>query len=249
MFAVISDIHGNLEALHAVLRDISRRRIKEIFCLGDIIGYGPNPRECLQLSRRFQCSVRGNHEEAVLFYAEDFNEKARQAILWTRDQLGSVEFKREENMELWNFVGDMKEKERVEGMELVHGSLRQPTKDYLLPRDIRDNRKMSEIFSLMKEKLCFCGHSHIAGVFFEDLEFLNSREGSGKVLLDGRKAIINVGSVGQPRDGDNRACYVTVEGNEVCFRRLRYNMKRTMEKIFSIKELPDFFAYRLERGR
>ena len=109
MFAAISDIHGNLEALEVALVDIERRSIQTVFCLGDVIGYGPDPRECLKMLFASEVAIMGNHEEAVMFYGEDFNPKARASLEWTKDQLNSTDHDRTENYDLWNFLGTMQQ--------------------------------------------------------------------------------------------------------------------------------------------
>lgn len=247
--AIISDIHANIEALDVVKADIDKRGITEILCLGDIIGYGPNPREAIQVARVSRFSLLGNHEEAVLFHAEDFNAKARRAIDWTRDQL-NASTNREENHALWDYLGDLK-KEVTEGNILyVHGSPRQPTREYVLPSDLKDQEKMSEIFEGF-ESICFCGHTHIPGVFNEGgTKFSYARQLKNEfVITHSEKVLINVGSVGQPRDSDNRACYVTIEGDVVRWHRLDYDFKKTMEKIKAIDHLADYLADRLRDGR
>ncbi len=253
MKAIISDIHANLEALEKVIEDIDRRSIQEIFCLGDIIGYGPNPRECIEICRRAQWSLLGNHEEAVLFHAEDFNAKARRAVDWTRNQLNSSEFDRVKNNALWDYLGELKKKKREGDILYVHGSPRQPTREYVLPKDAEDTEKMSEIFEGFG-RVCFAGHTHIAGVFYPNkdaYEFRYAAQIGNEYRLDNGvgKVFINVGSVGQPRDGDNRACYITMDEEIVRFHRLEYDYKKTMKKIYEIEDLADYLAKRLEEGR
>ena len=105
--AIISDLHANIEALSAVLEHISSQKVQDIVCLGDVIGYGPNPRDCIKIVKNARFCLMGNHEEAVMFYGEDFNEKARQALEWTKEQLNSPQFDRSENYEMWNFLGGL----------------------------------------------------------------------------------------------------------------------------------------------
>ena len=247
--AIVSDIHANLEACTAVLEHIRSQGIREIICLGDVIGYGPNPRECLELAYDFEFCLMGNHEEAVLFYAEDFNEKARRAIEWTKERLNSGEYDKERNFRLWNFLDGMERSRVRAGVLMVHGSPRNPTKEYLLPQDVRSPEKLQSVFSTMKQDLCFCGHSHVPGVFTEDLEYRAVHKDTGEFEPDGRKTIVNIGSVGQPRDGDVRACYVTYDGTRVRYFRVEYDYRKTMEKIRKIDSLPGFLADRLARGR
>jgi diadenosine tetraphosphatase ApaH/serine/threonine PP2A family protein phosphatase len=249
LVALVSDVHANLEAFRAVLEDISSRMIRDVYCLGDVIGYGPNPRECIELASKLRLTLRGNHEEAVLNYAEDFNEKARSAIDWTRNQLNSRDFDRETNYRIWNFLDETKEAHTLSGSLLVHGSPRQPTREYVMPQDVRQPSKLRAIFSAFQARLCFCGHTHLPGVFTEDLQHRPAKALGGEWQPDGQKAIVNVGSVGQPRDGDARACYATYDGVKVRWYRVEYDVKTTMAKIRAIPELPDYLAERLGRGR
>ena len=254
MIALISDIHANMEALSVVMEDIKNRgNIETIYCLGDVIGYGPNPRECIEIvQKECEFTLCGNHEEAVLFNAEDFNPKARRAIDWTRDQLNSSEYDKEKNYELWDFLGELKKRYREGKFLYVHASPRQPTREYVLPRDAKDHNKMTSIFQEFEgSQICFVGHTHIPGVFTDDFQFRYARDIDNRFDLssyDG-KILINVGSVGQPRDGDNRACYAILDGDIVEWVRLSYDIKTTMAKIREIEDLAEYLAVRLEEGR
>ncbi len=247
--AIISDLHANVEALSVVMDHIAGQGVDEIVCLGDVIGYGPNPREALTMARPSRFCLMGNHEEAVLFYGEDFNPKARAALEWTKEQLNSPEYDRTDNYELWNFLGNLRETVVEGDIMYVHGSPRVPTKEYMVPSDTKNPEKMREVFSLIPS-LCFVGHSHIPGVYTEDLRFLSpGKSGTTYVHDPATKALINVGSVGQPRDGDPRASYVISDGRRVTFFRLDYDVKTTMEKIYAIPGLPNYLADRLIVGR
>lgn len=247
--AIISDIHANLEALQAVLKDIESQGITEVVCLGDIIGYGPDPRECIKLGMTFGFTLQGNHEEAILFQAIDFNIDARASIDWTRDQLNSKKFPMQENHSLWNFLGDLIVS-RTEGDVLyVHGSPRIPTREYVLPHDIYNVTKMEEIFAQI-ERVCFCGHTHQPGIFTDDLKFFFPQLVENSLVLEDRKYLINVGSVGQPRDGDNRACYVMFDGDRrVIFRRVPYDIGTTVQKVLKTGKLSQRLAERLKKGK
>lgn len=253
MIALISDIHANLEALTVVIDDIKQRSVDSVYCLGDVIGYGPNPRECIEIVQK--CSefiLCGNHEEAVLFNAEDFNPKAKRAIDWTRNCLNSEQYDEEKNYELWDFLGELKKKVREDKILYVHASPRQPTREYVLPKDTRDRAKLESIFKEFEGcEICFVGHTHIPGVFTEDLQFSYSRQLENTFDVSSRpgKKLINVGSVGQPRDGDNRACYVLFDGQTVQWVRLEYDFKTTMAKIREVEDLAEYLAVRLEEGR
>jgi len=247
--AILSDVHGNLEALTAVMEDIESRGIEEIICVGDVVGYGPNPVECLKVARSFKLSILGNHEEAVLFRAgsKDFRARAEMAIEWTKKQL----FEADAGVarESQEFLHSLQETYQ-EGNELyVHGSPRQPLRDYVYPKDVRNAAKMEEIFAQI-EKFCFCGHTHLPGVFQDGSRFIHPEDLSMGVYLPGEeKVMVNVGSVGQPRDGDRRACYVTFDGDVIVFRRVEYNIDVTIRKVYATKELDRTLGDRLRAGK
>lgn len=251
MIAFISDLHSNMEAINAVLRDIEKQGIDRIICLGDVIGYGPEPVEALRLVKTWEACLRGNHEEAVLYVAEDFNEKARVALDWTRDQLNDPSVPREERYEFWGLLSDhMLEKHHLENALLVHGSPRDPIREYMLPRDAQNKQKMGEVFEAQDRQACFVGHSHIPGVYLQSGGFASpDRIPKGMKLPKGEKVIVNVGSVGQPRDGDNRASYVTYDGESIWFHRVEYDYETTMNKILNSGGLPQYLADRLKVGR
>jgi len=225
--AVISDIHSNLEALAAVLEDIRKRGIREIICLGDIVGYGPNPKECIDLAKKFKLTILGNHDEAALWseQTEYFNPLARDAVDWTR---GVLEDPKDSfrNNKRWGFLGDLQRTYSENSCLYVHGSPRRPVKEYIFPEDIANNSKMSDIFSRI-EHVCFIGHTHMPGIFTDDMSFQPPQEVFNNFQIDGGKTVINVGSVGQPRDGDNRACYVILDGSISKPRSRRYTKLRS----------------------
>lgn len=250
MQAIISDIHSNIEALSAVLQQMEQLGVKEIYCLGDVIGYGPNPRTCLGMAQNFHGCLRGNHEEALLSSAEDFNTKARQALEWTKDRLNSDAYSWEENKVFWNFVDSLPSLILTDDFMLVHGSPRDRVHEYVTPEDSQNPEKMATLFSLMERPLCFIGHSHIPGVYTEDGRFISpSEQPDGFSLASGARAIVNVGSVGQPRDGDPRSSFVTYENGTIRFHRVEYDVDLTMDKIVATGELPIFLAARLKEGR
>ena len=251
MKAIISDIHGNLEGLEAVLADIQGKGIKEIYCLGDIVGYGPNPRECIDLVMELELCLLGNHDQGALFDPEGFNAGAERAIFWTRKMLETGDPKGNERR--WEFLGELPRMKRDGSFLYVHGSARNPLNEYVFPEDIYNQRKMERIFGLV-DRFCFQGHTHIPGVFTEDLNFLAPEEIEFEYRLGDQKALINVGSVGQPRNGDNRSSYVVLEsdGNgagTVRFQRVPYDFETTAQKIYAIPELDNFLGDRLRDGR
>ena len=249
--AIVADIHANIEALTTVLDHAAGKGITRVVCLGDIIGYGPNPRECLKLLFRSEVAIMGNHEEAVMFYGEDFNPKAKASLEWTKDQLNSSAYDRTENYDLWNFLGTMQQVVEDGDVMYTHGSPRQPTREYVVPQDARNREKMQGIFDLMK-RVCFIGHSHIPHIYSSDMKHASPDAVNGAIdlrKLGDRKVLVNVGSVGQPRDGDVRTSYVTFDGNIVRFHRLDYDHKTTVDKIYGNPLLPKFLGDRLLVGR
>jgi predicted phosphodiesterase len=246
--AIISDIHANLVALEAVLSELERQEVDSIYCLGDVIGYGPQPRECLAKSRSFELNLLGNHEEAVLYEPIGFNARAKSAVDWTKDQLRVAELTQDEKREIWNFLGDMPAR-HVEGDVLyVHGSPRDPTREYVFVSDIRNPAKITEIFEAQEQRTSFAGHTHTAGVFTEDCEFLHPSQIGNRYQVGERKVLINVGSVGQPRDGDPRGSYVIFDGEIVEFHRVKYDVEEAIRR-FRETPLPEELALRLIEGR
>jgi predicted phosphodiesterase len=248
--ALISDIHSNREALNAVLEDIRSQGVSEIYCLGDVIGYGPNPRECVDNALRFRVCIMGNHDQAALFDPDGFNPVALQAIYWTRDQLDSGPGGPNAANRRWDFLGELPRSHVEPGMLFVHGSPREPTNEYVFPEDVYNQRKMDNLFNRI-EKHCFQGHTHIPGVFTarNDFEFLTPEDCDYQYKLNDDKVMVNVGSVGQPRDGDTRACYVILDDKTVIFRRVEYPFVATADKIYEQPDLDNMLGDRLKEGR
>ncbi len=253
--AVISDIHGNLEALTAVLADIDTRGIKTVLCLGDVLGYGPQPKECLDLVlSRCKITMMGNHDFAVMFQPNNFNAAAESAAYWTRQQL-EEESDKEVRDRRWGFLGTLPVKVVLPADQcplgptvLTHGSPRRPVNEYVFPDDIYNNpNKLQGLFDRI-ENVCLVGHTHMPGVFLPSPDFYTPDELGGTYKLDG-KALINVGSVGQPRDRDTRAGYAVLEKNLVRFIRLTYEVETTVAKVHAIRELDDYLGNRLREGR
>jgi predicted phosphodiesterase len=258
MFAIISDIHSNLEALTTVLADIEKRGIETIYCLGDVVGYAANPKECLDLViEKATASVIGNHDYAVLYEPTNFNLGAEQATYWTRESL-EAETETDKNKKRWNYLGTQQMRwtlERELGgvkacLDFVHASPRRPINEYLFPDDVYTTpSKINALFERVKH-ICFIGHTHLPGVFLEDPDFYTPEELGGTYpLVENEKAIINVGSVGQPRDKDNRASYVYILDSEVHFVRLEYDYETAAKKIYETQQLDNFEGDRLFDGR
>ena len=255
--AIISDVHGNAEALRTVLADIESRGITRILSLGDIIGYGPEPLACVDLVRqKCQWSLMGNHDFGVLYEPTNFNPGAESAAFWTREQ-----FDAEPNDALrrdrYDFLGKLRVRlvdtapDARTHVLYVHGSPRRPINEYIFPDDVSTAPdKLVTIFERVT-RLCFVGHTHFPGVFTDEPDFYPPAELTDATykFIDDEKAIINVGSVGQPRDMDPRASYVILYPDRVQFVRVPYNIDVTASKIRAIPQLNDWLADRLYEGR
>jgi len=247
--AIVSDIHGNLDALNAVLEDIESQKVDRIFCLGDVVGYGPNPRECVDIVRNFDLCILGNHDQAALLDPEGFSYGAEQAIFWTRKQLESGD-DRQAALDRWHFLCNLPRTHIEEHNRMfVHGSARNPLCEYVFPEDIYNPKKLEKIFSLIPG-VCFQGHTHVPGIFHENQKFESPVDLENFAFRFGNtKTMVNVGSVGQPRDGNNRSCYVILEEDQLEFRRVSYPVEVVVEKIYAIEDLDNSQGDRLLEGR
>jgi diadenosine tetraphosphatase ApaH/serine/threonine PP2A family protein phosphatase len=258
MFAVISDIHSNLEALTAVLDDIEKHGIETIYCLGDVVGYGPNPGECLDLIiERTKWCVLGNHDYAVFYEPTNFNYAAEQASFWTREVMEAAG-PNEQSRKWWRFLGILPMRRslrtrlggRIVTFDFVHASPRRPINEYIFPDDVYTNPVKVRVLFDRVSHICFVGHTHVPGVFLNEPDFyLPDELNNVYPIVDGEKAIINIGSVGQPRDKDWRASYAYVEEDRLHFVRVEYDVDKTVEKIKAVEQLDDFHADRLKEGR
>lgn len=264
--AIISDLHGNMPALDVCVADALERGARRFVCCGDTVGYGAQPREALDLVMRLcvpdaklpdgtplepGLCLRGNHEDALLSTAEDFNPKARAAIEWTHREI-SEGGGRDRGYAYWDFIAELQPMLCDEVAMFAHGSPREPVREYLLPRDITDAPKMEANFASMQRDVCFVGHSHVPAVYYEDGRLYQPKDTEGPYDLGlgpGRRAIVNVGSVGQPRDGDPRLSYVLFDGLTVQFVRCEYDHEAAAQRIRQVAELPDYLADRLAVGR
>jgi diadenosine tetraphosphatase ApaH/serine/threonine PP2A family protein phosphatase len=268
--ALISDLHANEPALEVALADARARGVERFVCLGDVIGYGARPRQCLDWVMRLcvpeprdplarpdsaplypGLCLLGNHEYALLATAEDFNPKARAAIEWTREELNRGD-DRAANYDYWEFLDRLVPAMSDEVAMFAHGSPRDPVREYLLPRDVQNPEKMAVNFLSMERDVCFVGHSHVPAVYYQDGRLYRPRGSEGPYALEvgpGSRAIVNVGSVGQPRDGDPRLSYVVFDGRTVHFVRLEYDHAAAAAAIRAQPELPDYLAERLALGR
>jgi diadenosine tetraphosphatase ApaH/serine/threonine PP2A family protein phosphatase len=246
-FALISDLHANLEALEAVLAKIDELGIEEIACLGDIVGYGADPLPVARLvMRRCAWSIQGNHDWGLFHDLDDFNPLAREALVYNRHLLqpGLLRFGRGA---VWEYLRRLPQRMEAHGFLFCHGSPRDPVMEYVLKSDgFLEPEKLERIFAHV-DRPCFVGHTHWPGVHTPDFQFHQATDERRRFRLDG-PCIVNVGSVGQPRDGDPRACFVAVDGDLVEFHRVPYELRRTQAKILAAGLHPAL-AERLARGK
>jgi diadenosine tetraphosphatase ApaH/serine/threonine PP2A family protein phosphatase len=240
-YALLSDIHANLTAFKAVLKDIERQGgVEEVWCLGDIVGYGPQPGRCIELLKRTKHTcIAGNHDLAAIGRLElsNFNPDAATAIRWTVEQLTDADV---------DFLAALPTVTEREGFTLVHGSPREPVWEYLVSISAA-----KESFTHYKTRFCLVGHSHMPLVFKQEeggASFIPFAEDIGLVLGRGR-LIVNPGSVGQPRDGDPRASYAIYdsEAGVVRLHRVSYDIGEVQLKMMK-NNLPVRLSVRLGKG-
>lgn len=236
---VVSDIHSNLTALEAVLQEAAGS-FDQIWSLGDVVGYGPWPNECISLLSQYEhVAIPGNHDYAVLgrISLEDFNREARNANLWTRQQLSDSSRR---------YLEQLPETITVEAFTLAHGSPRSPIWEYLF---YATSARAS--FEHFDTPVCLVGHTHVPIIFAETADaaqVLPPQEGATVVLDEGRY-IINPGSVGQPRDGDPRAAFMLLDLDQRSFthRRVAYDIAVTQGQMRQLGFSPRLIA-RLDFG-
>ncbi|HIN09952.1 MAG TPA: metallophosphoesterase [Phycisphaerales bacterium] len=251
--AIISDIHGNLEALISVLADIDQRDVGRIVCLGDILGYGPNPTECVDLvADRCEWSLLGNHDYGALYEPTNFNAAAEKAAYWTRAQFDGEKDK-EVAARRWEFLGGLRVRTLMDDFLCVHGTPRRPINEYLFPDDaINSPVKMKQIFDRIPFH-SMSGHTHIPGIFTSEPDFYPPEDCEDGIFKyeNEEHIIINPGSVGQPRDGDERSSYAILDGDSfsVEFFRLEYDIESVCEKIYAVQDLSNWLGDRLREGK
>ena len=239
--AVVSDIHSNLHALEAALATIEAEAPDELWCLGDVVGYGPRPNECCAaIAGRADLCLAGNHDLVVLGTLDmsDFAGEAAAAALWTRGVLED---------EARSFLAPLEPQAKRDGVALFHGSGRDPVWEYVLSDDA-----VWWTFQATPEPLVLVGHSHVPLMISFDGEVLEGglAEDGAEVDLSGKRWLLNPGSVGQPRQGDPRAAYLLLDldAQRATFRRAEYDVERTQSEMREA-ELPEMLAARLALGQ
>ncbi|MBU4304171.1 MAG: metallophosphatase family protein [Candidatus Omnitrophica bacterium] len=238
-YGIFSDVHGNLEALEAVLKAYKHESIDRFICLGDIVGYGADPSQCLSAIQRLNADIiAGNHDWGVAGISiEAFNIYAKEAILWTRERLSAKDKEFLEHLPL-QYID--------ENIECVHGALHHPD---IFPY-LHTIEQAREDFNLMKRPVAFLGHTHIPQVFTFAAGKAQALRRQRVLLSVGKLCICNVGSVGQPRDGIPLASYCIFDTKKklVEIKRIKYNIIQAQSKIKDAC-LPEFLATRLGQGR
>ena len=239
-YAIVSDVHGNLEALETVLDNLQRTGYDLLLCLGDLVGYGPNPNECCQLIRETNgVVIAGNHDWAAVGKTgiEYFNTFARMAIRWTSEVLSEENKAYLKGLPLRWIEGDIL---------MVHSAPSEPSLwNYVLSPE-----EACQEFRTFSERICLIGHSHQPVLFTQQEDGCHKMGFEGLKLNPDLRYIVNVGSVGQPRDGDFRAaaCIYDTKRGFMELKRYAYDVRRTQEKMAEVK-LPVYLADRLALGR
>ena len=238
-YAIFGDIHANLEALETVLYDASEQDCTDYVCIGDIVGYNANPVECLNKVRDMGCPVvKGNHDEEAIQNTplDGLNPLAKQAMEWTRAQLS------EEDCQ---WLRDLKFVRQVRDFTIVHATLDTPSGWTY----VTNKFDAMASFGYQFTQLCFYGHTHTPKIY-QKAESVSMMDELETTLEKGIKYFINVGSVGQPRDGDWRSSYAVydVESKTVKIRRLEYDIQKAQKKIIDAG-LPEMLAHRLALGK
>jgi diadenosine tetraphosphatase ApaH/serine/threonine PP2A family protein phosphatase len=252
--AILSDIHGNLEAAQAVIADIRAQGIRRTINLGDTVGYGPDPEACIDLVQ-VACTLNlcGNHDYAVLHDAEGFNPIARAAVDFVRERLQPKPDSphHADMLRRWQFLENLETLFEEGEIEAMHASPRQPITEYVLPSDPEmDPQKVRDIFAAMSHRAAFIGHTHFPGIIEEGQDFfLMPQMFQWVYRLGSARALVNVGSVGQPRDRDTRCCYISYDGEVVRYRRVEYDIEKTVRKVRESQGLHEICGLRLREGR
>ena len=246
-FAIISDLHSNLEAVEAVFARISELGVDDVVCLGDVVGYGADPLPVAALvMQRCKWTILGNHDWGLSHALDDFNPLAREALVYARRQL-KPSWLRPGRRAVHDWLKGLPDRMEDFGYRFYHGSPRDPVMEYVMKSDgFLEPEKMQQLFTHV-DGPCFVGHTHWPGVHRPDFRFTQATDEEREFALDG-PCICNVGSVGQPRDGDPRASFAVVRGDRMQIERVPYDFRRTQAKILAAGLHPAL-AERLARGK
>ncbi len=240
-FAFFSDVHANLAALKAVILDFQTEKVDRIFFLGDAVGYGPNPNECVELIDQIsEIKLMGNHDYAALglMVTDYFNQYAAESMNWTRNSLSKKTIE---------ILSDFELMAELDDFVIVHASPKEPKEwHYILDMD-----DVEESFKYFDKRMCLVGHTHRPFIISQndDGNCIISHKTEEKIY-DNRRYLINIGSVGQPRDSDPRSGYVIYDEDEkvIRFKRVDYDLSETQQQMAELG-LPEYLIERLAVGR
>lgn len=221
--ALFSDIHGNLEALNSIIEDARDQGVTNFACLGDLVGYGPDPGGCIAKVQEIGCvCVKGNHDDDASNDRDLWNlsDVARESLTWTRERLS-------ESQKQW--LRDLPLQKRLGRHMLVHASLEEPASWHY----IKNKFDAQIALANQSQSLCFFGHTHVPVAYSSDGSSVKAIKDSEISLDKGMKYLVNVGSVGQPRDGNPKACYVILDSTSKAlqYQRVNYNIERVVEEL------------------
>lgn len=247
MDAIITDVHGNLEALDAVLNAIGDTSSSRIICLGDLVCYGPDSTECVRRSADRDIRILGNWDATLLSHdPNEWNPNINRHIEFVR---GEFESSADADF-LFSTVRSYIDTHSESGIDFVHGTP-QSKREWVFPEDTYDQRKLNKIANRF-DSVCICGHAHLNGVYRQHgstWEFVQPQPGTRYDIAVADKMIVTVGSVGQPRDDDPRATFATLDDDSVMFHRVEYDVGLTVSKIRANPGIDDMHGERLLHGR
>ncbi len=240
-YGFFSDVHANLEALKACIVDFRSEKLDKVYFLGDAVGYGPNPDECVKLIDEIaEVKLMGNHDYAALglMETEYFNQYAAESMGWTKNSISEKTVEIMSDFELTYVIGEIL---------LVHSSPREPENwHYIL-----DMEDAEENFDFFTEKICLLGHTHRPYIVYKAESENAILSNDTEVVIEGEyRYLVNIGSVGQPRDGDPRSCYLIYDSDKgsIRLKRVQYDVKST-QKVMAKIGLPEYLIDRLAVGR
>ncbi len=247
-YAIVSDIHGNLEALTAVLHEIDRLGVERVICLGDLVCYGADSLECVRRSSAWEIVISGDWDAAMVDHdPASWNSTLNRHIEYVRGEIQQAA----DSKLLLETIKSFLPFHVESGIHFVHGTPDNP-REWIFPEDVYDSAKLNRIAGQFDD-VCFCGHAHINGVFRRsgksEWSFTEPKPGEAYGIRQASKTIVTVGSVGQPRDDNPGASFVTLKGDCVTFHRIEYDVEAAADKIRANPDIDNMYGDRLIYGR